>query len=326
MKHKSLKSLFPLFVFMAMLPLSAAAAPSMADLLTAGHVDEAIGALHSHLQASPNDAEAHALLMRAYYAKERWDEAISAGQKAVSLAPNNSTYHMFLGRTYGEKAGHANPVSAYGLAKKARAEFERAVALDGGNIKARSDLAEFYVDAPSFLGGGKDKAAAQAEQMHHLGHEAKAHWVRSKIAEADKNYGAAEQELQAAIRSSNWDPEYILNLASFYRRRGRMKEVESTVNQAVSAANQRHNGQSLYDAAELLYRSGRNFNGAIGLLHNYISSSQHSEDAPVFRAHYLMGTILEKMGNKSAAAQQYRAALQLARDFQPAQTSLRRVQ
>jgi TolA-binding protein len=105
-----------------------------------------------------------------------------------------------------------------------------------------------------------------------------------------------------------------------------MNEVESTVNQAVAIAHQKHKSSVLYDAAELLYRAGRNFNGAVSLLQNYVASPQHSEDAPVFRAHFLMGMILEKMGNKSAAAQQYRAALQLAGNFQPAVSGLKRVQ
>jgi Flp pilus assembly protein TadD len=212
------------------------------------------------------------------------------------------------------------------LAKKVRAEFERAVALDGSNLKARTDLSEFYVEAPSFLGGGKEKAAAQANEIQRLGDQATAHWVRAKIAESDKNYAAAEQELRAAIQASNGNPDFLMNLASFYRRRGRMNEVESTVNQAVQLANQWHQPQLLFDGADLLFRAGRNFNGAISLLRSYIAGSQHSEEAPIFRACYLLGTILEKTGNKAGAAQQYKEALQLANRFEPARSALRRVQ
>jgi tetratricopeptide (TPR) repeat protein len=319
-------SLVASLVVILLLPLGATAAPSAADLLTAGRMDEAIGAIHIHLQSSPDDAEAHALLMRAYFAMERWDRSIEAGQKATSLASGNSRYHMWLGRAYGEKASHANPVAAMSLAKKARAEFERAVALDGSNIKARTDLAEFYAEAPSFLGGGKDKAAEQADHIQRLGDEATAHWVRAKIAENEKNYSVAEQELHRAVQVSKGNPEFMLNLASFYRRRGRMNEVQSTVNQAAAAAQQWRRTQVLYDGAETLFRAGRNFSGAVDLLRAYIAAPQHADEAPVFRAYHLMGTILEKMGNKAAAAQQYRAALQLAKDFEPAQAGLRRVQ
>ena len=116
---------------------------SAADLLNAGRADEAILVLGSRIKAKPQDAEAHNLLARTYYALGRWDDAVAEGERAVALDPNNSAYHMWLGRMYGEKADHSSFVTAAGLAKKIRSEFERAVELDAANLDARSDLAEF---------------------------------------------------------------------------------------------------------------------------------------------------------------------------------------
>jgi tetratricopeptide (TPR) repeat protein len=308
------------------LPQGLAATPPPADLLSAGRVDEAVGALRARVQANPNDADAYFWLERAYFALQRWDDAISTGQKAIDLAPNNSEYHLWLGRTYGEKADHSSWTTALALAKKTRAEFERAVELNGNSVDARQDLAEFYVEAPSFLGGGKEKAAAQAVEVQRLNSAAGAHWIKARIAEKDKNYALAEQEYKAAVQASGGNPDKLLNLASFYRRRGRGSDVEATVNQAVQAATRMQHPHVLYDAAELLYRAGRNFSGAADLLRNYIASAQHTEDAPVFRAHYLLGTILEKLGDRRAAADQYRAALSLARGFEPAQSALSKIQ
>jgi tetratricopeptide (TPR) repeat protein len=302
-----------------------AAMPPLAELLNAGRVDEAIGSLQSHLRTSPEDAEAYALLTRAYFSLEHWDDAISAGQQAVLLAPNNSNYHLWLARAYGEKANHSNPFTAISCAKKTRAELERSVALDGGNIAARVDLSEYYASAPSFLGGGKDKARAQAEQIRRLGDEATPHWVNSKIAQNEKNYAVEEQELRAAIQVSKGKPDFIMNLAAFYLQRGRLNDAEAMVNQAVAAENRPHNLSLLYDGADTLFLSGRNFDGALTLLRSYVSAREHADEAPVFRAYYLMGLILEKIGNKTAAAEQYRTALQMARDFEPAQTALKRV-
>ena len=44
--------------------------------------------------------------------------------------------------------------TATGLASKARQNFERAVQLDPQNREALSDLFEYYLEAPGFLGGG----------------------------------------------------------------------------------------------------------------------------------------------------------------------------
>jgi len=61
------------------------------------------------------------------------------------------------------------------------------------------------------------------------------------------------------------------------------------------------------------------------LLRQYLASSSTVEEAPTFKAHYLLGTILEKQGDKRAAAQEYSAALTLAKNFSRAQEALNRV-
>ncbi len=308
------------------LPVTLAATPPPAELISAGRVDEALGILQDRLRQSPNDAEAHFLLMRAYFALQQWDRAVDQGEKAVALAPNNSAYHLWLGRSYGEKADHATWVTAISVAKKSRVELERAVQLKPNDVAARTDLAEFYAAAPGILGGGKDKALEQAEAVRKLGDEAQAHWIEARVAEGSKDYAAAEQHFKNAIAASGGRPDFILNLASFYRRRGRGDDVQRTVDQAVQAAPRVPSGPTLYDAAETLYRAGRNFERAAQLLRSYIAAPEHSEQAPVFQAHYLLGVLLQKMGDKPAAADQYRAALSLARNFEPAISALKRVQ
>src|SRR5581483_6209428 len=292
-------------------------------LLSAGRVDVAITNLQAQLRSDPNDARAYSLLSRAYYSLEHWDEAVRAAQKAVALEPANSNYHMWLGRAYGEKAEHSSWFAAIGLAKKVRSEFERAVQLDNSNLRAQSDLAEFYLEAPSFLGGGKDKARAQAKRIANL-NQSEAHWVLASLAEKESNWPAAEQEHQAAIRASGNQASYWLNLVSFYRRRGRLDEMENAIAQANHA--QMNDGEAWVDAAELLFRSGRNFPAAAQFLQRYLSSNATVADAPTFQAHYLLGMILEKEGNKRAAADEYRAALSLASNFPPAQQALSRLQ
>ncbi len=305
---------------LTVLPLAAQQSPE--QLLSQGRADEAIRQLKARLQASPNDATAYNLLGRAYFGLRRWDEAVAAGERAVALAPGNSEYHMWMGRTYGEKADASNALSAAFLAKKARQEFERAVELDASNVEARTDLAEFYLEAPSFLGGGKDKARQQAQTIA-IKDPATAHWVTARIAEKEKKYDVAEQEYKAAVTSSNDDKgNYWLNLASFYKRRGRLDDMEDAISKAIVANRKKSN--VLFDAATLLFRAGRNFPVAIDAIRKYLSSNT-VEDAPVYEAHYVLGAILEKQGDKQAAAAEYRAALSLASEYGLAQAALRRI-
>ena len=81
----------------------------------------------------------------------------------------------------------------------------------------------------------------------------------------------------------------------------------------------------LMESGEVLLRSGRNFPAAVQFLRRYLALNSKVEEAPAFKAHYLLGTALEKQGDKQAAAQEYRAALSLAKGFSRAQEALDRL-
>ena len=291
------------------------------EALKAGKMDEAIALLRAATQQQANDPEAWHLLSRAYLSLERWDDAVKAGEKAVALSPNSSDYHLWLGRAYGEKAENSPFWTAWGMAKRVRIEFEKAVAINADNVDAMSDLAEFYIEAPSILGGGKDKAEKQAQVIGQHD-QAAAHWIRGRLAEKDQDLAAAEKEYMAAVEVSDNQAGAWLDLASFYRRTEQKTKMENAVKQAVSA--QKKKTETLYDAALVLYRGGRNFALATVLLRNYLKDPEN-EEAPAFKAHYLLGSILEKQGDKAGAAVEYQAALDLAHGYEEAQVALRRV-
>ena len=302
--------------------MNAAAIPAtVPEMLSTGRVDDAVRALYSRVQSSPYDADAYHMLSRAYYHLKKWDQAIANGERAVELNPNNSEYQLWLGRAYGEKADNSSFITAVALAKKLRLSFEKAVQLDGKNVDARADLSEYYIEAPGFMGGGLDKAAAQAAAISQYD-KARGHWVYARIAEKKKDYGTAEREYQEAIKADP-DADYWLNLASFYRKRERFNDMDAAVAKAMSAARKKSN--SLYDAATLLYEAQRNLPTAVNLVRSYLTSVP-TEDAPAFEAHYMLGKILEKQGDRNGAAVEYRASLSLASNYGPAQEGLKRVQ
>lgn len=300
----------------------AAADDSAPALLAAGRADDAITTLHSKINASPNDAEAYNLLCRAYFSMGDWDRGISACEKAIALDPNNSRYHMWLGRIYGEKADDSSFFSAASLAGKVRTEFETAVRLDSNNVDARSDLGEFYLEAPGIVGGGRDKAAAQAQALAALD-PAKADYLKGRMAEKKKDFAMAEKEYRAAIEASHGSALTWFNLALFFRHRERWNDMEDAIQHAVSA--QLDRPEIIMESGEVLLRSGRNFPAAVEYLRRYLALNSKAEEAPAFKAHYLLGTALEKQGDKQGAAQEYRAALSLARNFSRAQEALDRL-
>ncbi len=296
------------------------AAETPQDMLASGHVDQALEILEQQVRTAPS-SEAYNLLCRAHFELGEWDAAIFACEKSVSLAPGNGLYHLWMGRAYGEKADHTSFLTAAGFARKVHAEFERAVELSPDSWEARTDLAEFYLEAPGILGGGRDKARAEAELLAPL-NPAMAHWVKGRISEKEKDTATAEREYHAAIDASQGRVRAWLNLAGFYRR---INQFEAML-QALRTMESRplDHPAALVDGANMLLHTGRDYPLAIRLLHRYLDSTP-VEEAPAFKAHVLFGELLEKQGDRHAAAGEYRAALALAQSYRPAQDGLRRV-
>ena len=222
---------------------------------------------------------------------------------------------------YGEKAARAGFVSAAGLAKKVRISFERAVELDPKNSAARADLAEFYVEAPAIVGGGKDKARAQADALLPL-NPAMSHWVLARIASKEKDTARAEREYRSAIEASHSGARAWFELALFLFRGNRLDEMEKALHTLESSPLDR--ADALLDGASLLHRTGRDNAMAMRLLKRYLDSPV--EEGPAFKAHDLLGQVLEKQGDRKAAAEEFRAALALSHSYARAREDLKRVE
>jgi len=126
------------------------------------------------------------------------DTAATLLEQAVDQTPQNANAHYFLGVAYGKQAEKASVFRAPSLARKTRAEFERAVQLDPNHLDARYALVQYYMEAPSFLGGGDEKARDQAAEIAKrnaaCGHRSLAFIYLKK-----KDYKAAMTEVNAAL-------------------------------------------------------------------------------------------------------------------------------
>lgn len=305
-------------LFLLLAAAIGAADPAVSELLSLGRLSEAISVLTAR-----DDPDSFNLLSRAYYATERWDDAVRYGERAVILRPEDSSYHLWLAREYGEKAANSNPLTAAGIARKAKNEFERAVQLDPSSVEARLDLAEYYTEAPAIMGGGLDKARDQAAQVAKH-NPAKSRLILARIAEKEKRFPEAESQFRQAISGAQDPSEYWLELAEFYRLRGRTDDMQKAVQTALAQPGRP--AEVYFDAANELYLGNRDFPDAILYLQKYLTSGGLVEGAPAFRAHYLLGQIYEKMGQAPAAVSEYQASLALASGFDRARKALNHLQ
>lgn len=288
--------------------------------LQEGHADEAMRLIQAALAQNPSDAHAHQLLCRVFLSEEMADAAIPQCEQAAAQKSNDSNNQMWLGRAYGLKAEKAGPLSGLSLAKKVHLAFERAVELDPSNMAAAEALGEFYVAAPSIVGGGLDRARRLASQVETRS-PADAHHLRAMIAEKSKDYATAEVELRLALAAKR-TPENWVDLANFYQRRNQPEKSVEALQSAIDT--DPNHDAALADVASILTALHRSPELAEKVLRLYLASPDKSEAAPAFKVHVQLGRLLAQRGDITGAREQYAAALNLASIYVPARKALGR--
>jgi len=230
------------------------------------------------LQAIPSkDGAVYALIGRNYYMLGDHKRATDALERAVAADPSNAEYFLWLGRAYGRRAETSSPFTAPGQASKARQYFEKAVALDPHNLEALSDLFEYYLEAPGFLGGGMDKAQAVASRIAAV-NTAEGHWAEARIAEKRKEYGNAEAQLRHAIDAAPQQIGKLIELAKFLAGQGRIQEADQSLARAEAIAPGAP--RLIFARADLYIRTGRNHAQVKELLQRYLASKLSPDDPP----------------------------------------------
>ena len=230
------------------------------------------------LKAVPSkDAAVYELMGRNYYGQGDFKKATEALDKAAAMEPGNSRIHLWLGRAYGRRAETSSLITAPGLANKARQFFEKAVRLDPGNLEAQSDLLEYYLEAPGFLGGGFDKASATAIQIARI-NPAEGYWAQAKLSEKRKEFSSAEAQLQRAVEIAPHQIGRLIDLARLFTKQGRYQEADLSLAKAEQIAP--NSPKLMFAKADLYIKSKRNLHAARELLQRYLSLALTPEDPP----------------------------------------------
>ncbi len=231
------------------------------------------------------DAAAYHLIGMCYYMQGDPKKAGDFFQKAVDLRPGDSDYRLWLGRAYGRRAETSSFLTAPGYASKARDNFEKAVQLNPRNMEAISDLFEYYLDAPGFLGGGLDKATRLASHMAEI-NPAEGHWAQSRLAEKRKEDRTAEEQLRRAVDLAPRQAGRLIDLAKLLAKAGRYQESDEAFRRAESIAPGAP--KLLFARASVYIKTGRNLAVAKKLLQQYLESPLTPDDPPRREAERLL--------------------------------------
>jgi predicted Zn-dependent protease len=258
-------------------------------------------------------------LGRSYYKLHRWDDAIREISAAVQSAPSNGHYHLWLGRAYGEKAAHASIFAALSPAKKVGEEFELAQKLDPSNLEIRFDVLQFYLDAPGFIGGGMDKADAQARAIEQLNKRA-GQVARARILEHDKKWADALNALTQSTLDFPRDPEVYEALADFHFKRNNFVDAEDGASRAMALRS--WYPMALWIQAASRVQQGKDLGAAVDSLDRLAKGPIGEQDPTFEQIYYWLGMARLAQNKVEKAREAFLIALRHDPDYKAAQSAL----
>ena len=304
---------------LALLPLLIASARGQApqqgaksagvSLFEARRFDDAKREFSARIQRNPNDREAMYYLGRVAAAQNATDESVKWFEKAVEADPQNADYHFWLGNAYGDAAQHASKFRQPFLARKVKAEFERAVQLDPKQLDGRLGLIEFYVQAPGFMGGSIPKAKEQATEILKL-NRMRGGFAIASIAEREKDLAEAERGYRLAYDAAPDSLAAFASLTNFFMRQNRAEESFPLAERYEKAHPDEQWGQFVYGRAAAA--SGKNMERGERYLRAFIASPpKEASQQQLSGAHYRLGMLLEKTARRDAARLEYQEAIRI---------------
>lgn len=239
-----------------------------------------------------------------------YEKAEELFEKAIAAEPNNAQYHYLLGAAYGEHAQNVNMFSQASLAKKTKAEFEKAVELDPNHLQARFALIDYYLIAPSFMGGSEEKAQQQVNEIRKRD-ALDGHRAQGRLYARQKKTDLARKEYVDAVREQPNSAKAHYFLGGFYLLTDKnwanaLHEYDMALKLDPAYM------PTYFRLGQLAARSESNYARGGESLRKYLAYKPAENEPNLASTWYWLGQIQEKQGKKADAKQSYNNALKLA--------------
>jgi len=262
------------------------------------------------VKAQPRSADAALWFGKTLLAEDKAAEAEDWFGKAATIDPQRSDAHLWMARAVGVQAQRANVFRQPFLARRVKVAVDRAIELDPENIDARELRWQFYAMAPGVMGGGEDKARAEAAEILRR-NRYRGQIVAANAAGRAKDLPAVERAFKALMAEYPDSAGTLGSYATWLAGRGRAAEAFALVD----AFQKRRPADpvALYHIGRVAVATGQQLDRGAEALQQYLAAAPPpAPNVPsLSSAHGWLGTIAERRGDKGAARTEYESALRL---------------
>jgi tetratricopeptide (TPR) repeat protein len=275
-------------------------------------------------QAKDSSAEAKAAFDcgKAAHNAGNTDEAVRCFERAVALDSRSSLYHMWLGHAYSRQLSSAGFLRKPFIARRSGEAYNMAVTLDPTSVDAAEARLDFFLGAPGIVGGGLDKAQAEATRIATLD-AYRGGMAAARIAEHEKRWPEAERQYRSLMTAHPDRTAAGDALVTLLQNANRFDEAFRIVDERLARLPDETG--SLYNLGRLSAISGQHLVRGDAALRRFLTLVT-TDPVRQSNAHYRLGMIKEKMGDTHAAATEYRAAIDAYPRHAPAAAALKKIQ
>lgn len=282
---------------------------------------EAHAAFEAVTKAQPRNAEAALWLGKTLMAENKPGDAEDRFAKAVALDPRSSDYQLWLARAIGQQAQQASVLKQPFLARRMKTAVDKAIAIDANNLDARELRWQFYSQAPGVMGGGEDKARDEAAEIMKRSRY-RGQFIAMQMAGRAKDEAGVEKAMKALVAEYPDSLRPTNVYATMLADRGRAPEAFALVD----AYQKRRPNDPLafYQVGRVAAVTGQQLDRGEAALRRYLTLVPAPEPGvpTLSAAHFRLGNIAERRGNKAAARAEYELAVQLDSRNEPAKKAL----
>ena len=264
----------------------------------------------SAAKAQPGSPHAAFWLGRTLMAENKPGDAEDWFGKAAQLDVRSSEYQLWVARAIGLQAQRASKIRQPFLARRTKTAVDRAIALDPNSVEAREMRWQFYMLAPGIMGGGLDHAREEAAEIMRR-NRYRGQFIAIQMAARARDDAMVERALKAMVAEYPDSLRPANSYSSLLADRGRATEAFAVV----EAYQKRRSADpvALYQVGRVAAVTGQQLDRGEEALRKYIAlAPPPGSGVPTLSAaHFRLGAIQEKRGNKAAARTEYERAVKL---------------